>query len=327
MDINQQLKQLKETTDRSLLHDVVFTREMEQKVREKVERKKRFQVRIPRLARFAAVASVVFLLLVGQLTLPNQQNGQQPSQQPHNQLPGAVWQLPSLWMPSPEKTELFEGSPLTYQGEKPVRIISGEMYEGQTQKVMWLLNGPLASEVEIVAVNEQGTKLSMGKWQVSEKLYDADGHFPSGIAIPDPGIWKLMVMSNEKYFGHVFVEVKPGIMEANRLLVEPLLNRYLQTNEEFGWLGKEQSVTIHLFGVDSPNAEVKKVYTWVKILSQDKWKSSGISAPMAFEIRYTGNDYKVFSHQMPKDGNLYWSSIGEIFPKKYVEKIKGYSPQ
>ncbi len=322
MDVDKSLQQLQKQADETLLRDVVFTTEMEWKVREKINRRTRsvWKLSVP-------VAASLLLGVVIWKGIPAGHD-LQPGTPPEapNMLPGAAWDPPGLWKPSPQQSGVHNNAPFRYFGQKPVRIITDELYEDQVQKVMWLLNGSLAREVELIAVSESGERVALGKWQVADPLYDADGHFPSGIALPTPGIWKLQVLSGGKHFGHVFVEVKPGIMPANRQLVEPLITNYLKTHEEFGWLGDNQRITLDLLGVESPNAETKRVYAWVQILSSEPYKSSGISAPLLFDIVYNGSDYEVILHRMPEDGNRYWSSIEEIFPPDIVKKIKGYRP-
>jgi hypothetical protein len=321
MDVDKRLQQLQQAADSTLLRDVVFTTEMERKVRTKIAKRSRSQ--LPRVVSLAAALILIALVLWNMVPVGGEKWTANRPEPQHSMLPGMVWEPPVLWKPSREKTDMFAGQPFTYIGEKPVRIITGELYEDQAQKVMWLLNGSFAEEVELVAVSAAGERVELGKWNVAGPLYDADGHFPSGIALPSPGVWKLQVLSGGKHFGHVFVEVKAGIHPANRSLVEPLIERYIKTNREaFGWLGEEPEISLDLLGVESPNAETKRVYAWVKVRSTDRLKSSAVSAPMAFQIAFTGNDYKVISHRMPEDGNRHWSSIQEIFPPKYVEIIK-----
>jgi hypothetical protein len=323
MDVDKTLRQLKQAADSTLFRDVVFTPEMEARVRAKVN--KRNQSNVPRIVSVAAAVVLLAAVLWKIVPLGEADKWTATRPQPqHSMLPDAVWKPPVLWKPSP-RTEMYQqNTPFSYYGEKPVRIVTNELYEDQTQRITWLLNGSFANEVELVGISAAGERVELGKWQVGNPLYDADGHFPSSIALPSPGVWKLQVLSGGKHFGHVFVEVKAGIHPANRSLVEPLIEKYLQTNREaFGWLGEDLEITLDLFGVESPDAETKRAYAWVKIMGKGRpWSSSGISTPMAFHIAHAGSGYRVVSHRMPEDGNRYWSSIQEIFPPKYVELIK-----
>ncbi|MFY0545119.1 hypothetical protein [Brevibacillus sp. H7] len=320
MDVDKSLRQLRERADSTLLRDVVFSVEMEQKILSKINKQKKQGALSPIL--YAAAFLMIGLAVWKWVPLGEEHRLSNQPERSETILPGAAWNPPVLWQPSPEQTGTYDNKPFHYFGEKPVRIITGELYEKQTQKVMWLLNGPFAEEVELVAISAEGKRVNLGKWRVADPLYDADGHFPSGIALPTPGIWKLQVLSNGKYIGHVFVEVKPGVAPANRDLVEPLIMAYIKTHEAFAWLGEDQDITIDVLGVESPNAETKRVYAWVKGLSKDPLRSSGISAPAAFDIWYDGSEYKVVGHRMPEDGNRYWSSIQEIFPENIVQMIK-----
>jgi hypothetical protein len=154
-------------------------------------------------------------------------------------------------------------------------------------------------------------------------LFDAQHHVPTGVTLPEAGIWKLQVNADGKHLGQVFVEVKAGISPANRELVEPIIRDYLEReSSELGDLGKERDVTIELLGVEAPGAANRIVYAWVKVLSKDPLKSSGVSAPMAFQIAYDGSKYKVTGFQMPEDGNRYQSSLQQIFPQKVLERIQ-----
>jgi hypothetical protein len=323
MDVDKTLRRLQQAADSTLFRDVVFTPEMEAKVRAKVN--KRNWSNVPRIFSLAAAVVLIAVLLWKIVPLDEADKWTATRPEPRqSMLPDTVWDPPVLWKPSP-RTEMYQQNPpFSYYGEKPVRIITEELYEDQAQKVMWLLNGSFADEVELVGISAAGERVELGEWKVGGPLYDADGHFPSSIALPSPGVWKLQVLSGGKHFGHVFVEVKAGVHPANRSLVEPLIERYIQTNRAaFGWLGEDLEITLDLLGVESPDAETKRAYAWVKLMSKGKpWSSSGISTPMAFHIAYVGRDYRVVSHRMPEDGSRYWSSIQEIFPPKYVEMIQ-----
>jgi hypothetical protein len=184
------------------------------------------------------------------------------------------------------------------------------------------LNGSFADEVQLVAVNERGERKDLGTWKVGGPLYDADGHFPSGISIPKPGVWKLQVLSGGKHFGLLFVEVKPGISPSNRSLAEPLITRYLEMHKEFAGGASSKQISLELYGVESPDAEHWTVYAWVFVRGQHPWGPTGISAPVVFDIAYDGRDYRVTGHRLPESGNRYWPSIEKMFPAKIVEKIK-----
>ncbi|MDF2682534.1 MAG: hypothetical protein K0R47_3724, partial [Brevibacillus sp.] len=192
----------------------------------------------------------------------------------------------------------------------------------QQQRIVWLLDAGLTAKVELVGYSSEGVRLTLGTYPVSGPLFDAQGHFSSGITLPEPGIWKLQVLADGKHLGQVFVEVKAGISPTNRKMVEPIIREYLETEgANLGWLGDDREVTIELLGVEAPDAARRKVYAWVKILSKDPRLSSGVSAPMVFEIMYNGNEYKISNFQMPEDGNRYQSSLQKMFPQKVLDQI------
>lgn len=326
MDEDKWLEQLKERADQGILHNVHFTAEMENGVRQRIH--KRTPERL-NLRYFSA--SIAGLLLVFTLwqAWPQQvewgQSGTEPNSKSPSLLPGGVLQSPDLWKPSPILVGTHDSQNFYYQGEKPVRLITDpdSIYAGQQQKLVWLLDGDFAKTVEIVARDSEGQQVELGTFEVGGELYDAKGHFPSGLVLPTPGIWKLEVRSSGKYFGHVFIEVKAGISPSNQSLVEPLLRKFLETEgAKQGWLGKNRQITIELMRVDAPSAEERKAYAWISILSENKALSSGISAPMAFDLMYTGNEYRVVGFQMPKDGNQDQSSLEEMFPPDVLALIQ-----
>ncbi|HZG79485.1 MAG TPA: hypothetical protein VEZ13_01815 [Brevibacillus sp.] len=318
------LEQLKERADQGILHNVHFTDEMENGVRQRIHK------RTPEglyLRYFSASIAALLLVFTLWQAWPQQaewgQSGTEPSSKSPSLLPGGVLQSPDLWKPSPIRGGTHNSQTFSYQGEKPVRLITDpdSIYAGQQQKLVWLLDGDFAKTVEIVAHDSEGQQVELGSFEVGGGLYDAKGHFPSGLVLPTPGIWKLEIRSSGKYFGHVFIEVKAGISPSNQNLVEPLVRKFLETEEEkLGWLGKNRQITIELLRVDAPSAEKRRAYAWIRILSENN--SSGISAAMAFDVMYMGDDYYVVGFQMPEDGNRYQSSLAEIFPPDVLDMIR-----
>lgn len=326
MDENKWVEQLKERADETVFRDVHFARAMEENVRRTISRRSRFLSSWQRLA--ISVGALLVLAIVWQ-TWPaqsplGQEHAAQPTKPAPDLLPGGALEVPVLWKPSPRTETVYDNQPFTYAGEKPVRIVTDEsgFYEGQQQRVFWLIEASQATKVELVGYSSEGERLSLGTYQVSGPLFDAQGHFPSGITLPEPGIWKLQVLADGKHLGQVFVEVKAGISPANREMVEPIIREYLETESaKLGGLGDDREVTIELLGVEAPDAARRKAYAWVKILSKDPRLSSGVSAPMAFEITYNGNKYEVTNFQMPEDGNRYQSSLQKMFPQKLLDQI------
>ncbi|MED4585670.1 hypothetical protein [Brevibacillus choshinensis] len=326
MDENKWVEQLKNRADETVFRDVLFTRAMEEKVRRTISRRSRFLTSWQRLA--IPVATLLVLVFIWQTWPLQSPSGQQhaaiPTKPAPDLLPGGALEVPVLWKPSPRTETVYDSQPFSYIGEKPVRIVTDEagFYEGQQQRVFWLLDASQSTKVELVAYSSEGERLSLGTYQVSGPLFDAQGHFPSGITLPEPGIWKLQVLADGKHLGQVFVEVKAGISPTNREMVEPIIRTYLETEgAKLGGLGEDREVTIELLGVEAPNAARRNVYAWVKILSKDPRLSSGVSAPMAFEITYNGKEYKVTKFQMPEDGNRYQSSLQKMFPPKVLERL------
>lgn len=332
MDLDKSLQRLKEAADRTTLRDIRFSRDMEQGVWQRIYSKKRpasmgktgaWTV----TAMTTATVALLILLLPAILPTRTENSGKRGNESaPHSLLfPRVVWEVPSLWKASEEQKGLVDGQTFQYYGEKPVRLITSELYEGQGQKVLWLLNGSFAKQVEVVGISETGEKVNLGVYEVGGKLYDADGSFPSTIVLPKPGIWKLQVLSDGGHFGSLFMKVHDGIMPANRVLVEPLIIQYVESNPQLVPNANEWKVSIDLLGVESRSAEQKTAYAWVKILNQNPLSSAGISAPMVFEIRFDGNRYKVASHKMAQPDGEKGTGIQDIFPPQYVEKIKRYT--
>lgn len=329
MDENKWIEQLKERADSKVFREVHFTSAMEERVRQKIRRRSGMSFGWRRFA-FPALA-LFSLIVLWQIwpahSLPGEHAAVPPQPPKHapGLLPGGSLDVPLLWKPSPRTETTWNQQPFSYAGEKPVRIIMDEtsFYEGQQQRVFWLIDGSDADKIELVGYSSEGVRLELGTYQVSGPLFDAQHHFPSGITLPDPGLWKVQALADGKHLGQVFVEVKAGISPSNRELIEPIIRDYLNAEgAKLGWLGEDREVTIELLGVEAPDAAKRKVYAWVKILSKDPLQSSGISAPMAFEIGYNGNGYKVTNFQMPEDGSLYQSSLQKMFPQKILDRIQ-----
>ncbi|WP_289135762.1 hypothetical protein [uncultured Brevibacillus sp.] len=323
MDETKWLEQLKERADRTVMRDVQFTSAMEERVRQKIRKKADWR---PLLV---PIVAAIFCLIIWQ-ALPKELGNDQAAKPgtvmnpAPSLLPGGVLETPVLWKPSTPTKSTYQNQTFTYLGEKPVRVITDEkgFYEGQAQRVTWLLDEATASTVEIVAYSSEGSRVPVGTFQVMAPLFDAKGHFPMLVALPDPGIWKLQALSEGKHLGQVFVQVQDGISPANRSLVEPLIFEFLNAEgKKLGWLGPDRKVEVELLGVDAPNAENRTVYAWVKILGEAH-SSSGISSPMVFSIAYNGNKYRVTGFQIPGNGSEYQSSMKKLFPPKILEKLR-----
>ncbi|ASJ53008.1 hypothetical protein BP422_05235 [Brevibacillus formosus] len=331
MDENRWLTDLKERADQTIFRDVQFTTSMEERVRQRVRPGTGGITGWRKLALPGVVLTMGLLLWLGlpiqeerqsaqHEVIPPQQETQVPSLLPGGQIVEA-----DLWKLSPSLSSTYENQSFSYLGEKPVRIMTDQdgFYEGQTQRVIWLLNGNYAKKVEIAAYNTDGTRLSLGSYEVMDPLYDAEGHFPSGIVLPEPGKWKLEVRSGGKHLGQVFVEAKKGVAPANRQLVAPIIQQYLEMeSDKLGWLGKQREIHVELLGVEAPDAAKRTVYAWVKLTGTN---SSALSSPMAFQIVYNGNAYRVTDFQMPEDGSNYQSSLQKLFPPKVLEQVHNRS--
>ncbi|GED26033.1 hypothetical protein BAG01nite_21350 [Brevibacillus agri] len=324
MDENRWLANLKDRADQTAFRDVRFTEAMKDQVRTRISREAR-RSGWKRLAMPATVLVLGFLIWTA-LPLPQPaEHAAHPQPPVPELLPGGQLLAPDLWKPMPLISATYEQQSFSYVGEKPVRAMTDPdgLYEGQTQRFIWLLNASELSRVELVAYSSAGKRIELGSYQVMGPLHDASGHFPSGIALPDPGVWKLQVLSQGKQLGHVFVEVKKGISPANRELVEPIVRSYLETEEtKLGWLPNDREVSLELLGVEAPNAERRVVYAWVKVLSKNPAHSSGVSAPMVFYLAYDGQTYRVQDMQMPEDGSRYNSSLQKLFPPNVLEQIR-----
>ncbi|RNB82313.1 hypothetical protein EDM56_23595 [Brevibacillus fluminis] len=311
MDFDKSLNELKGYANKGLLRDVEFTAEMQRAVQKRI-------ASIPRAGTgihfgWKWLGGAVCACLIGfGLLVPNTPNPLPPEASDGN-----------LWQPAAEHTTPFEGKSFTYLGEKPVRVITGDMYEKQGQKVMFLLNGPLMAneKVQLVGENQQGERIDLGKYAIGSKLYDADGHFPTGLTLPTAGLWKIEVRYRNEVLGNVFLTIKAGVSPSNESLVLPLITQFLQATDDFAWIGDKRKVSLELLGVDSPNAEQRIVYAKVTIESEQT-NGSAVAAPMKFNIVYRGGDYRVIDYQMPRDGSDYWLDIQTIFPSEIVEKLR-----
>ncbi|WP_134686939.1 hypothetical protein [Brevibacillus migulae] len=328
MDVEKSLRELKAEADSGPLKEIVFTSDMENAVKERLRNRRRQSIRIRLLASAAVVVSAAAMFVLSPWMPAYWRTNHQEAahsvavEEQELHLPGTVWNPPSLWKPSPRHQETYMQDSVSYIGEKPVRIIAGDLYENQADKVMWLLNGLHANKVELVGIHENGQRYYLGDWETAGPLYDADRHFPSAIMLPEPGIWKLQVLADDVHFGQVFVEVKPGISPSNRSLAEPLIQTYVETNQAFAASEKDVEVTIELLGIKKYDADQFQVYAWITVHSGDPASSAGIRAPVKFEIHYVGQSYRVLGHTMPEPGAAYWAQVEQIFPAKIAELLK-----
>ncbi|WP_312117029.1 hypothetical protein [Brevibacillus reuszeri] len=327
MDETKWLEQLRGRADQTVMRDVQFTAAMEDQVRQKIARKAGWQ---PSWRKLLVPIIALSLCLFIWNALPIElgiERGAKPGNMVNSVpslLPGGVLETPVLWKPSTPIKTTYQDQSFTYLGEKPVRMITGDkgFYEGQVQRVTWLIDDSTVTTVEVVAYSSEGSRVPLGTFQVMDPLFDAKGHFPSGIVLPDPGIWKLQVLADGKHLGQVFVHVQEGISPANRALVEPLIYDWINgEGKKLGWLGPDKKIEVELLGVDAPDAESRKVYAWVKILGE-AYSSSGVNSPMVFPISYNGKKYRVTGFQMPGTGSDYPSSMEKMFPPKILEKLR-----
>ena len=320
---NKWLSQLRERADQSVFQDVHFTSGLQQGVRDKISGSKRRRPAFTAgvgLIGTLAVSALLFLVLWQ--AWPQHLGEEQQTTTWQTAAPSTPVRTVETWQPSPSVTETYEGKTYSYIGDRPVRVITDEsgIYEAQQQRWVWLLDGDIPAEVEIVGYRSDGKQANLGSYAVGGPLYDARHHFPSGIVLPEPGIWKVHVQAGGKLYGGVYVEVKEGVSPGNQALVEPLVRQYLETEqEELGGLGADRQISLDLLHVDAPNAESRRVYALVEMIG--KANGSGLSAPMAFDILYNGNEYKVIGFEMPEDGSNYLSSLERIFPEHVREKL------
>lgn len=113
---------------------------------------------------------------------------------------------------------IVDAVPSAAEGEQKVTSIVA----GKVQKYMWLFWGSpqqLAGPLKVVGVDENGKKHQVlfqdGKsvWQYTGRALagenlGADAHSPSLMRFAHPGLWKLNVYLNGKFFGDVVVEVQ-----------------------------------------------------------------------------------------------------------------------
>lgn len=312
MDLDKSLNELKGTLEKGLLRDVQFTAGMQQSVQSRIGQQAKAGAQRRNGWKWlggigAAVCVVLFLFSTAAQNSPST-------------LPDTTG---SPWQPSALHSERLAGEAAAYYGEKPVRVITGEMYEKQTQKALFLLNGPFVAgdSVQLVGENQQGERIDLGKYAIGGKLYDADGHFPTGLTLPHAGVWKIEVRYRNDLLGSVFLQIKAGVSPSNQSLVEPLITQFLQMTDDFAWIGDKRKVSLDLLGVDSPSAEQRIVYAKVTIQAEEP-DGPAVSAPMKFNIVYRNGDYQVIDYQMPKDGSNYWLDVQTIFPAEIVEQLK-----
>lgn len=108
-----------------------------------------------------------------------------------------------------------------------IGILGPSFSAGNGNKYMWHFWGDRkvldSGKVKIVAVNKEkgekvpalvqdaGTSAERKVWEydgVWGPNNGADGHMPSNMSLPSPGIWRLDVYLGDKLFESVFVEVQ-----------------------------------------------------------------------------------------------------------------------
>ncbi|MGC5328465.1 hypothetical protein [Brevibacillus sp. SYSU BS000544] len=320
MDIERQLQELKQVADRTVLSglevDVAFRSRVKQKLATTSRQNKRWNLVV-----LGLIAAFIFLFAFTNLISPSSLSLiSKPF--PDRSNASGRWEL------SKEQSGTSDGKAFNYLGEKPVRIMTTDLYEDQGQKTIWLLDGPIKSgeRVQIIGTKDSGEQANLGSWTVGEALFDATGHFPSSIALPSPGVWKLDVMTSNGSLGSVTVQVNAGVAPYSEWL-EDLIVSYIQSDQEFGWIGQPRFASIDMFGVYGPSADQKYVYAWVLVESYKQEngnlvQEAGWSFPAKFVVDYVNGDYRVTKMEAPSDGSEYWPSIEQIFPTKYHKTIK-----
>lgn len=320
MDIERQLQELKQEADGTVLSglemDAAFRSRVKEKIAVTTRKNKRWNLVVSGL-----IAAFIFLFafttLINPASFPND-----------SQTPPDLSNASGGWELSMEQSSTADGKAFSYLGEKPVRIMTTDLYEDQGQKTIWLLDGPIQSgvQVQIIGTKESGEQANLGSWTVGEALFDAKGHFPSSIALPSPGVWKLDVMTSNGSLGSVTVQVNAGVAPYSEWL-EGLVVSYIQSDQEFGWIGQPRFASIDMFGVYGPSGDQKYVYAWVLVESYRQEngnlvQEAGWSFPAKFVVDYVNGDYQVTKMEAPSDGSEYWPSIERIFPTKYHNTIK-----
>lgn len=320
MDVDRQLQELKKQADDTVLQDwevdAPFRSRVKDLAKTKPNKRNRWPLVVPGL-----VASLIVVLIFTFWLKPTGFVNQSPNH------PG--WSSASAgWELSQKHADSYGGKAFSYVGEKPVRIMTTDLYEDQGQKTIWLLDGKVKPgvRVQIIGNKESEEQANLGTWTVGEQLFDATGHFPSSIALPSPGVWKLEVLTSRGVIGSVTVQVNAGVAPYNNWLEGQVIN-YIQNDKKFAWIGQPRFTAIDMFGVYGPSADQKIVYAWVLVesYSQDKGnlaQQAGWSFPAVFVVDYINGDYRVTKMEVPNDGSEYWSSIERIFPSKYHNTIK-----
>lgn len=122
---------------------------------------------------------------------------------------------------------------------------------------------------------------------------------------------------------------KPPLV-LNEANIKIVLKEYLPKilNPEFGgvvFCGN------HLYGYkEEPDINNISIFVWAYceeyyLDDTNLMMGSGISEPMKLTIKNNNNNLEVVNHFVPKDGSLYNSSIGEMFPGEYQkEALAGF---
>lgn len=310
MDLEQQLKNLKQDADETILRDVSFDSKLRASVLKRIQQKQGKQVSWKFITSCTAAILLVLLFVSRMGTFPEEVVQQSAS---HNE-----------WSPAVEHTGVSEGKTFRYLGERPVRILTTDLYEKQGQKAVWLLDTNVGEEVVIIGKNQKGEEINVGRYTVGGPLFDAAAHFPSSVVL-SAGIWKLEVQSNQGLLGTITVQVHEGIAPYNQW-VEGKVIDYLQTDQELDWIGTPRYASVQLAGVESPTAETKIVYAWAVVESYDQKgeeivRRAGWSVPAKLVIEYVGSDYRVTSLEVPPDGKDYAKGMKVLFPPAIQQKL------
>ncbi|GIQ71176.1 DUF4871 domain-containing protein [Xylanibacillus composti] len=95
--------------------------------------------------------------------------------------------------------------------EEKIAISNNPFYAGEQQKYMWLLWGEkeelVHKDFTVTATSEEGEEMTLVESRLGGENWGATASFPSSIALPSAGLWKLDAYVDGSLFSTIVVPV------------------------------------------------------------------------------------------------------------------------
>ncbi|WP_139490438.1 hypothetical protein [Brevibacillus dissolubilis] len=334
----QSLQRLKDEADNSVLKQVFFTEEMEQKIKNKIAKSKR--QRSYWLKGSGLVACLCLLLVLGSnsgwWTLTGIDSGNHASgvgtDADHTGASGGDEPPLSFDPPVPTERHAWELSPattlpsgnvMTFYGSDLMEVHfltdSVNLYAGNDYKTRVVLRGFFPETLQYRWVQEKGERWAID--DVGVKQNQTQAEFNRNTYFSQPGKWRMEVYKENKLYSFIVVDVKEKSEKSFDIKEATVLARqYFASDASFTKMGQPRYGSIEIFGIDG-TTEQKKIYGWAVIRSFHDKKNGEVTinqaldAPVVLDVAYNKKNYRYEVQHMTimEDKNLYFADMQKLF--------------